>query len=110
MNAYYENVNVRYNDNVRSREIPSRRFGDGLISFICALIGMVTCPAAIALEKAAVIFALFISFGSVVGAIEAELISMLFGIIICAGISFVQFLMLKSLIRSSKKTDKGDRA
>ncbi len=102
MNAYYENANTRYNDELRGCDIPTRRFGDGIISFICAIIGTLTCPAAVALEKTAFIFALFFSFCSVVGAIDAGNISMLLGIIICSGISLCEYALLKSLFKGLK--------
>ncbi len=102
MNAYYENVNIRYNDTTRAHEVPDHRFGDGLISFICAIVGMLTCPVAVKLEKTVLVFALFISFGGVVCAIESGILSMLAGIIICGVISLIEYFTLKSMLKSSK--------
>ena len=103
MNAYFENV--RYNDNSRVRKANTRRFGDGLISFICAIVGMVTCPAAVMLEKTAVVFALFVSFFGLVGAIEAGALSMFGGIVIGAIISVAEYAILKSMFKKKKKAE-----
>ncbi len=105
MNAYFENFeNTRYNDNIRTHAIPEGRFGDGLISFICALVGMFTCPAAVMIEKTAVIFALLLAFFGVVGGIESGAVSMLLGIVICATISGAEYAVLKSMFKKSKKS------
>ncbi len=107
MNAYYENANIRYNDKARAHNTAAHLPCDRLISFICAIVAMVTCPAAIAIEKTALIFSLFISFGAVVGAIEAGSVSMLLGIVICGGISLFEYALLKSLFKNAKKAKQG---
>lgn len=101
MNAYFQNV--KYNNNARTRKANTRRFGDGLISFICAIVGMVTCPAAVMLEKTAVVFALFLSFFGLVGAIEAGVLSMFGGIVLGALISIAEYAILKSMFKKKKK-------
>lgn len=103
MNAYFENV--RYNNNARVHKTNTRRFGDGLISFICAIVGIVTCPAAVMLEKTAVVFALFISFLGLVGAIEAGAFSMLGGIALGALISIAEYAILRSMFKKKKKAE-----
>ena len=103
MNAYFENV--RYNNNARTHKANTRRFGDGLISFICAIVGMVTCPAALMLEKTAVTFALFVSFFGRVGMIEAGVISKVFGKVLGALISVVEYAILKSMFKKRKKVE-----
>ena len=100
MNAYLKNV--RYNNNARGRKASTRRFGDGLISFICAIIGTVTCPAAVMLEKTAAVFALFVSFFGLVGMIEAGAISMFWGIALGAVISVTEYAILKSMFKKKK--------
>ncbi len=100
MNAYYENINVGYDQNTATG---ARRFGDGFISFICSVVAMVTCPAAVMLEKVAVIFALFLSFFAVVGATERGEMSMLLGIMICAVISLCEYGILRSFWKKNEK-------
>ncbi len=101
MNAYFDNfTNTGYNDVSLPREIPERRLGDGIINLICAIVSIVTCPAAVMLEKAAAVFVLFLSALAVVGAIEGGLMPMFIGIIICAVISLCEYGILKSFWRS----------
>ena len=102
MNAYYENTGYRSNTG-RESAIPSHRFGDGLISFICAVIGMLTCSVAIKLEKTAFCLALLIAFFGIIGAIESGAISMLLGIVICAALSLCEYTTLKSLFGRTTK-------
>jgi hypothetical protein len=98
MNAYFENVNTTgYNQNTRARECAGTHSVDGLFSFICALIGLVTCPAAIKLEKTLVVFALFVAFFGVIGGIECGTLSWFSGILLCSAISFVEYVTLKSI-------------
>ncbi|MGM9643841.1 MAG: hypothetical protein ACI3X1_02015 [Eubacteriales bacterium] len=103
MNAYFENV--RYNNNARTHKANTRRFGDGLISFICAIVGMVTCPAAVMLEKTAVVFALFVSFFGLVGAIEAGAFPMFGGVVLGALISVAEYAILRSMFKKKKKVE-----
>lgn len=105
MNAYYADSNrVRYNENVGARNYANRRFGDGLLSFICAMIGLVTCSAAIKLEKTLVIFGLFVAFFGVIGGIENGSLSWFFGILLCAAISFIEYVTLKSVFKPVQKS------
>ncbi len=109
MNAYLNDVrfnNTRYNENTRAYDTSKSRLGDGIINLICAIVAIVTCPAAVMLEKTAVVFALFLSAIAVVGAIENGIIPMFAGISICAIISLCEYGMLKSLWRRSAKTTK----
>ncbi len=100
MNAYFDNVQI---NNVRTHEIPSHSFGDGLISFICALVAMVTCPVAVMLEKTAAVFALFVAFFGVVGAIEGGTLSVFTGILACGIISLCEYAILKSFWKNGAK-------
>ena len=102
MNAYFENTGYRSNTR-RESAIPSRRFGDGFISFVCAIIGILTCNAAIKLEKTALSLVLLISFVGIVGSIESGAISMLAGIIVCGVISLCEYATLKSLFKRAAK-------
>ena len=106
MNAYFENANTRFNNGLRANETHSRQFGDGLISFICAITGILTCPAAIAIEKTAAVFALIILSVFVVGAVESASMPMFFGIAICGILSLFEYALLKSMFRRAKKTKK----
>ncbi len=104
MNAYFENFNsARYNDTARASTLQDRRIGDGIISFICALVAMFTCSAAIKIEKTVAVFALFAGFFGVIGGIESGAISMIPGLFICGGISLFEFLLLKSVFKPIKK-------
>ncbi len=104
MNAYFENFNnATYNSNVRTHNVSDRRFGDGLISFICALVGLFTCSAAVKLEKTLVVFSLFVAFFGVIGGIESGALSMFVGILLCGGISLVEYLTLKSVFKPVEK-------
>lgn len=104
MNAYFENVSsVGYNQNTRVRECADHHFADGIISFICAIIGLVTCPAAIKLEKTLVVFSLFVAFFGVIGGIECGTLSWFGGIILCGAISFVEYVTLKSIFKPVEK-------
>ena len=104
MNAYYENVNSTiYTDGARERELHVRRFGDGLISVICSIIALVTCSAAIKLEKTLFVFALFLAFFGVIGGIDSGALSMPFGILLCGAISFFEYTTLKSVFKPAVK-------
>ena len=102
MNAYYENTGYRVGT-IGTRKATKSAFGDKFISFICTLVAMVTCPVAVKLEKVAAATALLFLLFGVVGGIEAETISMGLGIIICFGISFVEYLIFKSIDKKDAK-------
>ena len=102
MNAYFENTGYRTNTRKESA-IPSHRFGDGFISFVCAVIGMLTCTAAVKLEKTALSLVLFIAFFGIVGGIESGAISMLLGLIACGILSLCEYATLKSLFKPARK-------
>ena len=102
MNAYYQNTNF-------GRTLPrehtenTRKIGDGLINFICSLMTLLTCPVAIVMVKAALCTVTVIAFFGVIGGIECGTISMLLGIIICAILSGVEFFLLRSMVKRSKR-------
>lgn len=101
MNAYFENTS--HGSNItRDRTAPSHKYGDGLISIICAIIGIFACSAAVKIEKTALSLVLFIAFLGVVGGIESGALSMLVGILVCAVISLLEYATLKSLFRKAK--------
>ena len=101
MNAYYENT--AYGRNIaRERTAPSPRYGDGLINFICAVIGIFTCAAAVKIEKVAISLVLFLAFFGIVGGIDAGSLSMLGGILLCALISLFEVVTLRSIFKRSK--------
>lgn len=106
MNAYFENANTRLNNSSKAKEIHAHQFGDSLISFICAIIGIITCPAAIAIEKTAAVFALFVLSVFVIGAVESASLPMFFGIAICGIVSLFEYALLKSMFARAKKTNK----
>ncbi len=98
MNAYfnYENTGFR-SGAVGTRERRESVIGDRLISFICALVAMVTCPVAVKLEKATVATALFFVFFGIIGSMEAETLSMGLGLVLCLAVCFFEFLIFKSM-------------
>lgn len=101
MNAYYGNT--AYGRNIsRERTAPSHRYGDGLINFICAIIGILTCSAAIKIEKTALSLGLFLGFFGIVGGIESGSLSMLGGILLCGIISIIEYATLKSMFKRVK--------
>jgi len=100
MNAYLDSCNsTKYNHNTRARAYSGRRSGEGFISFIYAFIGMVTCSAAVKIEKAIVAFALFLAFFGVLGGIETGSFSWFSGIILCAVISLLEYVTLNSVFK-----------
>ena len=101
MNAYYENTAYGRNA-TRIGAIPSRRYGDGFINFICAIIGIITCSAAVKIEKTAISFGLLLAFFGIVGGIDQGSISMLGGIVLCALISLLEYATLKSIFKRVK--------
>ena len=98
MNAYYGNTNIRENT-AGHRTAHDARFGDGLISLICNIIAIVTSSAAIKIGKALLCTALFVLFFGVVGSMDRGSMSMAWGVVICASISFVEFAILKSTVK-----------
>ena len=102
MNAYYENSGFRA-QTIGNRTHKENVFGDKLISLICAIVAMVTCPVAVKLEKATVATALVFAFFGVVGSMEADTVSMGLGAIICLAIALVEFLIFKSMAKKKAK-------
>ena len=102
MNAYYTGTGYRVGT-IETKSQKDRVFGDKLISVICAIVAMVTCPAAVIIEKASVITALIFAFFGVIGSMETNKISLAFGALICIAITLVEFLLLKSMTKKSSK-------
>ena len=78
---------------------------DGLVSFIYSLIGMLTCSAAIKLEKSAFAFALLLAFFGVIGGIESGSLSWFSGILLCALISLLEYVTLNSVFKPMIKSE-----
>ena len=102
MNAYYTGTEYRIGTIEKSAQ-RDRVFGDKLISFICAIVAMVTCPVAIKLEKATVETVLIFAFFGIIGSMETNTISMGFGAIICIAICLVEYLIFKSMSKKRAK-------
>jgi hypothetical protein len=102
MNAYYTGTGYRVGT-IETKSQKDRVFGDKLISVICAIVAMVTCPAAVIIEKASVVTALIFAFFGVIGSMETNKISLAFGTLICIAITLVEFLLLKSMTKKSSK-------
>ena len=99
MNAYYNNTNIGTSTS-NHRTAPDARFGDGLISLICNIVAILTSSAAIKISKALLCTALFVLFFGVVGSMDNGRMSMLWGMVVCASISFVEFAILKSTVKN----------
>ena len=100
MNAYLENRT--YSNKISSApSITDTRVGDRLISVICAIIAFFTCTAMVKIEKATLATALFFSFFGVVGGMDNGSIGLLIGLVLCALITLVEFLTLKSMVARS---------
>ncbi len=104
MNAYYQNVNRAGTETITDTHTLDVTVFDKLISLICAIVSFFTCPAAIAIEKAALSTVGFIAFFGVIGSMESGAVSMLIGLVLCAVISLGEFLVLKSLIKKRQKS------
>ena len=97
MNAYFENQ--AYSNRLSSApSISDVRVGDKLISVICAIIAFFTCSVMVKIEKATVATALFFSFFGIIGGIDNGNIGLLGGMALCALITFIEFLTLKSMV------------
>ncbi len=104
MNAYFEDFsNVRYNEQKIAKDRAVHGFFDRLISFICAIVDLVCCPAAVKIEKTLVVFTLFVAFFGVIGGIDSGALSWFFGILLCSAISFVEYVTLKSVFKPIEK-------
>ena len=100
MNAYFDNTS--YGRNIaRGRRASTRSFGDGIISFICAVIGMLTCSVAVKIEKTVLSVAVLVAFFGVVGGIECGSLSWFAGILLCAILSFIEYATLKSIFKKT---------
>ncbi len=100
MNAYYGQVGYRSNTS-QSHRSNEKCFGEGLINLICNIVAVLTCSAAVKIEKALLCTALLISFFSVIGAIESASISLAGGVFLCLLISLFESLILKSVCKRS---------
>lgn len=101
MNAYYS-AGYRAGT-IGTRRSNDRVLGDRLISFICAIVAMVTCPVAVKLEKATFATALVFAFFGIVGSMEANTISMGWGAVLCIAIALFELVILKSTVKNTAK-------
>ena len=103
MNAYYQQNNIRQiRGNVGS--LPTIHVGDKLINFICAIVALFTSAVAVKVEKAVLCTVFFVAFFGVIGGMESGKLSLFVGILLSAGITLIEYFILKSL--SSKKAGK----
>ena len=102
MNAYYDNSGFRA-QTIGNRTHKENVFGDKLISVICAIVAMVTCPVAVKLEKATVATALIFAFFGIIGSMEADVISMGLGALLCIAIALVELVIFKSMTKRKAK-------
>lgn len=102
MNAYYTGTGFRVGT-IEQKTHKEHVFGDKLIALVCAIVAMVTCPAAVKIEKATVATALVFAFFGIVGSMEANTISMGLGAILCLAVALVEFLIFKSMAKKKVK-------
>ncbi len=96
MNAYYNDTQIK-----NGRAIPRDNFGDKLISLICNIVAILTCSAAVKIEKVLTCAALFFLFFGVIGSMESGSTSIGFGALVCLAISFVEYALLKSCVKKA---------
>ncbi len=99
MNAYYENGNIRRSN---TRIYPQAQTGDKLISFICMIVAALTSTVAVRIEKCSLCIIGFFAFFGIVGSMETGSISLFSGVLLCAAVSLVEFLVLRSLVKKNR--------
>ncbi len=99
MNAYYNFEGTRFNTRAIGTVQRKNKTSiyDKFISFVCAIVAMLTCPVAVMLEKAAAATVLMFLFFGVIGGMETQLISLGLGLVLCLGICLVEFFIFKSM-------------
>lgn len=97
MNAYYQknNKTTLVTDTTLFPEVS---IGDKLISFICAMVALFTSSVAIKIEKAVLCTAGFFAIFGIVGSIESGSMGMLIGVLLCAVITLVEYLVFRSMV------------
>ncbi len=95
MNAYYQ----RPNRTIVVTDNNPINVGDKLIAIICAIVAFFTSAVAVKIEKATLCTVGFVAFFGVIGSMETESIGMLGGALLCLAISFVEFLIFKSMAK-----------
>lgn len=98
--AYMDN-NIRINEE-RARKLPRIEISDGFISFICSLVALFTCSAAIAVEKVAVCVVCFVGFFGIIGGMESGALSAFVGLLLCALVTGVEALVLRSFAKKRR--------
>ena len=102
MNAYYERTNRQA---IANNHSINTAFGDGLISFICAVVAFFTSAAAVKVEKVVLSTVCFVAFFGIIGSMESGSIGMLFGILLCSACSLVEFFIFKSMMNNKKASN-----
>lgn len=105
MNAYYQknNKTTLVTD---GNLFPEVNFGDRLISVLCAIVAFFSSVAVVRIAKATFGTVLFLAFFGIVGGMESGNVGTFAGLLLCAAVSFVEFLTLKSMIRRRKESSK----
>ena len=101
MNAYLNNTNVH--TGTRGALDSRTRTGDGLISFICAIVAIITSPIAVIIEKVAASTTLFFAFFGLIGSMEIGSIDILVGMLLCSLCVLLEFMILRSLASKSAR-------
>ena len=98
MNAYYQKNNKKtlVTDTTLFPEIS---IGDKLISFICAIVALLTCSVAVKIEKAVICTAVFFAFFGIIGSMESGSMGMFGGLLLCALCTLVEFLIFRSMFK-----------
>ena len=108
MNAYYQKNN-RTTLVTDTNTFPCVTVGDKLISFLCALVALLTCTAAIKVEKALLCTAGFFAFFGIVGSMESGSLGFFPGILLCATVTLAEALLLKSLLQRKASSRRADQ-
>ena len=74
-----------------------------MINLIYSIVTLLTCPIAMVMVKAVLCTVTVVAFFGVIGGIECGTIPMLWGIVICAILSAVEFFLLCSMVKRNKK-------
>lgn len=100
MNAYLNNFekSTARQENL-GRKI-RRVHSYGLADFLASILAILTCPAAVKIEKALACTVGFFAILGVVGAMEVGIINLLAGLLICVVLAIASLLILRSLAKS----------
>ena len=99
-------MNAYFTDSHRStRHTPKINITHGFIEFICSIVAFFTCEAVVKIIKISVCALSFVGFFGIIGGIESGSIGMMAGLLICAVLSSIEFITLRSLMVKNKSEE-----